>query len=125
MNTKLYPLQFVPILKERIWGGTKLKTVLNKPIVSDITGESWEISTVEGDVSVIANGELAGKSLNDLINSTPEAILEVKFTNDLANNFLCFSNIWMLAKTCPFRFIPMTNWLKSVIILLGKPKCGM
>lgn len=75
MSTKLYPLQFAPILKERIWGGIKLKTVLNKPIVSDRTGESWEISTVEGDVSVVSNGDLAGKSLNDLINSTPEAIL--------------------------------------------------
>jgi mannose-6-phosphate isomerase len=75
MNTKIYPLQFTPILKERIWGGTKLRTVLNKPITSDRTGESWEISTVEGDVSIIANGTLAGKSLNELIDSTPEAIL--------------------------------------------------
>ena len=72
---KLYPLQFEPILKERIWGGTKLKTILNKPITSDRTGESWEISTVEGDVSVVANGILAGKSLNDLIQSSPEDIL--------------------------------------------------
>ena len=56
MNTELYPLQFDPILKERIWGGEKLKTVLNKPIESKITGESWELSTVEGDVSTIANG---------------------------------------------------------------------
>jgi mannose-6-phosphate isomerase len=72
---KLYPLQFEPILKERIWGGTKLKTILNKPITSDITGESWEISTVEGDVSVVSNGVLAGKSLNDLIQSAPEDIL--------------------------------------------------
>ena len=72
---KLYPLQFEPILKERIWGGTKLKTILNKPITSDITGESWEISTVEGDVSVVSNGDLAGKSLNDLIQVTPEDIL--------------------------------------------------
>jgi mannose-6-phosphate isomerase len=75
MNTKIYPLQFTPILKERIWGGTKLETVLNKPITSDRTGESWEISTVEGDVSVVANGALAGKTLNELIVSTPEAIL--------------------------------------------------
>ena len=44
---KFYPLVFEPILKERIWGGTKLKTLLNKPINSEITGESWEISTVE------------------------------------------------------------------------------
>jgi mannose-6-phosphate isomerase len=75
MNTKLYPLQFKPILKERIWGGEKLKTVLNKPITSNITGESWELSTVEGDVSIVANGSLAGKSLNDLIDAAPEAIL--------------------------------------------------
>ena len=72
---KLYPLQFEPILKERIWGGEKLKTILNKPIISKITGESWEISTVEGDVSVVANGDLAGKSLNDLIDSNPEELL--------------------------------------------------
>lgn len=72
---KLYPLQFEPILKERIWGGTKLKTILNKPITSDITGESWEISTVEGVVSVVSNGVLAGESLNDLIQAAPEDIL--------------------------------------------------
>lgn len=71
----MYPLQFEPILKERIWGGEKLKTILNKPITSKITGESWELSTVEGDVSVVANGELKGKSLMELIDETPNEIL--------------------------------------------------
>ncbi|MFZ4671800.1 MAG: type I phosphomannose isomerase catalytic subunit [Flavobacterium sp.] len=75
MSMKLYPLQFEPILKERIWGGTKLKNYLNKPIMSNSTGESWEISTVENDVSVVSNGVYKGKSLNDLINEFPEAIL--------------------------------------------------
>ena len=75
MNSKIYPLQFDPILKERIWGGEKLKTELNKPITSKITGESWEISTVKGDVSVIANGALKGKSLMDVINDDPDEIL--------------------------------------------------
>jgi mannose-6-phosphate isomerase len=75
MNTPLYPLKFIPILKERIWGGEKLKTVLNKPITSNITGESWELSTVEGDVSVIANGEYKGKSLMELIDDNPNEIL--------------------------------------------------
>ena len=56
--TRLYPLQFDPIFKERIWGGEKLKLVLNKPITSKITGESWELSTVPGDVSVISNNFL-------------------------------------------------------------------
>lgn len=71
----MYPLKFRPILKERLWGGTKLKDVLGKPIESDITGESWEISTVKGDVSIVANGELSGNSLQELIDESPEALL--------------------------------------------------
>jgi mannose-6-phosphate isomerase len=84
---KLYPLQFQPILKERIWGGTKLKTYLNKPIISEITGESWEISTVENDVSVIANGNFAGKSLNELINEFPEEVLGTKVFKQFGKQF--------------------------------------
>jgi mannose-6-phosphate isomerase len=72
---KFYPLTFVPILKERIWGGTKLKTYLNKDIVSQKTGESWEISTVPGDISVVRSGALSGKNINDLIAMYPEEIL--------------------------------------------------
>jgi len=65
--TKLYPLKFQPILKERLWGGTKLAEQLIKPSTSDITGESWELSGVQGDVSEVANGEYKGSSLNALI----------------------------------------------------------
>lgn len=72
---KFYPLQFEPILKERIWGGEKLKTILNKSITSNITGESWELSTVEGNVSTVANGEWKGKLLTEIINSLPDEIL--------------------------------------------------
>jgi mannose-6-phosphate isomerase len=75
MKFETYPLQFDPILKERIWGGEKLKTVLNKPITSNITGESWELSTVEGDVSIVLNGALKGKSLTELIDNFPEEVL--------------------------------------------------
>ena len=75
MQTKLYPLQFEPILKERIWGGEKLKTFLNKPIVSPITGESWELSTVKGDCSVIANGDFKGVELMELIENQPAEVL--------------------------------------------------
>ena len=71
----LYPLQFEPILKERIWGGEKLKNLLHKPINSAITGESWEISAVEGDVSIVANGALRGRSLMDMIDAHPVEIL--------------------------------------------------
>lgn len=75
MKFQAYPLQFHPIFKERIWGGEKLKTILDKPITSEITGESWELSAVEDNVSIIANGILKGKSLLEIIDAFPEEIL--------------------------------------------------
>lgn len=64
---RLYPLKFKPIIKDKIWGGTKLKTVLNKKTKTDKAGESWEISGYPGDVSQVKNGFLAGNSLEELI----------------------------------------------------------
>src|SRR6266853_7020055 len=64
----LYPLTFRPILKERVWGGTKLKQLYGKPLPPGVPiGESWEISDRPGDVSVVANGPLAGKDLHWLV----------------------------------------------------------
>jgi mannose-6-phosphate isomerase len=82
-----YPLQFEPILKERIWGGEKLKTILNKPITSNVTGESWELSTVEGDVSVVANGDWKGSVLTDIIKEFPKEILGTVVYDRFGNQF--------------------------------------
>jgi mannose-6-phosphate isomerase len=71
----LYPLKFSPILKERLWGGTRLRDVLGKTIPHNNTGESWELSAVVGDISMVANGKLAGTSLKSLIESYPEQLL--------------------------------------------------
>lgn len=66
--TKLYPLKFSPILKERVWGGDSIKTKLGKEHDGDaIIGESWELSGVQEDVSYISNGFLEGNDINDLI----------------------------------------------------------
>lgn len=72
---EMYPIKFVPILKERLWGGVKLKTWFNKPIENEITGESWEVSAVPGDVSVVANGNFQGKTLQELIEMYPNELL--------------------------------------------------
>ncbi|WP_264509203.1 type I phosphomannose isomerase catalytic subunit [Flavobacterium sp. N1719] len=82
-----YPLLFEPIIKERIWGGTKLRDLLHKPIVSEISGESWELSTVPGDVSVVANGVLAGNDLNAVVASNPEAVLGKKVVAQFGTQF--------------------------------------
>ncbi|WP_291284998.1 type I phosphomannose isomerase catalytic subunit [Flavobacterium sp.] len=87
MSIKLYPLQFIPILKDRIWGGEKLKRVLNKAITSKNTGESWELSAVEGDVSMVSNGVLKGKSLMELIAEMPNEILGTKVYSQFGKQF--------------------------------------
>lgn len=67
VQRSLYPLQFAPILKDRIWGGTRLKTVLGKKLPSEHVGESWELSSVHSDISVVINGFLQGNNLQELI----------------------------------------------------------
>jgi len=63
----LTPLLFSPRLKDKIWGGTKLKSIFGKAATSDKLGESWELSGYEGDESVVMNGPLAGNDLRELI----------------------------------------------------------
>jgi mannose-6-phosphate isomerase len=72
----LYPLQFQPILRELIWGGRRLGTVLHKPIgeASDYA-ESWEISDYHDQVSVVSEGPLAGTTLRELVRSHPPELL--------------------------------------------------
>jgi mannose-6-phosphate isomerase len=66
----LYPLRFRPILRELIWGGRRLGTVLHKPIgdASDYA-ESWELSDYHDQVSVVREGPLAGTTLRELVES--------------------------------------------------------
>lgn len=64
----LYPIRFKPIFKDKVWGGTRLKKLLAKdfdPLPN--CGESWELSGVEGDISVAASGFLQDNDLKELI----------------------------------------------------------
>jgi len=87
MSIKLYPLVFEPILQDRIWGGTKLKTDLGKNIPTQTTGESWELSTVQDNVSVVKQGEYAGKPLTDLLEQFPAEVLGTKVHEKFGTQF--------------------------------------
>ena len=87
----LYPFQFQPIFKERVWGGRSLEKLYGKnlPLTAPI-GESWEISDRPGDESVIANGPLAGKSLHWLMQNHARKLLgEAKSTKENRFPLLC------------------------------------
>ncbi len=63
----LYPLKFKPLLKERIWGGAELAKFGKKLPEGIKIGESWELSGVKGDISVVSEGALKGNNLQELI----------------------------------------------------------
>lgn len=66
--SELYPLKFENVLKEKVWGGSALVTRYNKkPSTATNIGESWEISAVAENLSVISNGFLAGNNIEELI----------------------------------------------------------
>ncbi|NJB38083.1 type I phosphomannose isomerase catalytic subunit [Croceivirga sp. JEA036] len=83
----LYPLKFNPIMKDRLWGGEKLKSLFNKPSETDTTGESWELSAVKGDVSIVSNGAIKGTSLQELIDEQGEALLGKSVVNRFGREF--------------------------------------
>ena len=87
MKIPLYPLQFHPIFKERLWGGEKLQSLLHKPITSNQTGESWELSTIEGNVSTIANGAFAGQLITSVLAEFPNEILGTAVYERFGNQF--------------------------------------
>ncbi len=66
---KLYPLKFAPQLVTRIWGGNRLYSLKNVEPTNEPVGESWEISSVKGQVSSVESGDYRGTSLKDLYES--------------------------------------------------------
>jgi mannose-6-phosphate isomerase len=64
---KVYPLKFVPILKEVIWGGSALKNCYGKRTLSASVGESWELSNIDKNISMISNGKFKGKLLTEIL----------------------------------------------------------
>lgn len=67
----LYPLKFKPRVKERIWGGHAIVERKGKALSridkDKLYGESWDLSSVKGDISVVANGFLKGNNLEEVI----------------------------------------------------------
>ena len=67
--------KFTPILKNTIWGGTKIAPFKNIQTSLRKVGESWEISGVPGNETIVSGGPDAGRNLNDLVAEQKEALV--------------------------------------------------
>ena len=84
---ELYPLKFQPLYKYRIWGGEKLKTELGKNYSENLIGESWEISDVNNDETLVTEGPLKGLTLKQLTERFKGDFLGETVYTAFGNNF--------------------------------------
>lgn len=88
IQLKLYPLKFKTIFKDKIWGGQKIKTILGKDFGAlPNCGETWEISGVDGNISVVADGHLEGMNLKELIHKFQAGLVGEKIYNEFGDEF--------------------------------------
>jgi mannose-6-phosphate isomerase len=71
----LYPLFFIPVYKDYIWGGTRIRKTFHRTEIEGKVAESWEISCHPDGMSIIENGPLKGKSLLELFETDREALM--------------------------------------------------
>lgn len=75
MTVELYPLTFHPIYKEKVWGGRKLQTLLGRALPPGAIGESWDVAAHKHGTSIVDQGPLAGKTLEELVAEYGEKLL--------------------------------------------------
>ena len=71
----MYPLKFEPILKQTLWGGDKIIPFKHLNETLPNVGESWEVSAVEGCVSLVANGADRGYTLPEMVRKYKEELV--------------------------------------------------
>lgn len=79
--------KFTPILKNTIWGGTKIAPFKNIQTQLRKVGESWEISGVPGNETIVSGGPDAGRNLNDLVAEQKEALVGKANYDRFGNEF--------------------------------------
>ncbi len=67
MKQELYPLVFQPVYKDHMWGGNRLAALYNRDLPGEVCAESWEIADRPEGTSVVTDGPLAGRCLNELV----------------------------------------------------------
>lgn len=79
---KLYPIKLIPVVKEIIWGGDKLKKDYGKNADFDKLAESWELTVRPDGMNTVANGEYAGMTLGELIAKSGNKIVGSNYSGD-------------------------------------------
>ena len=78
----MYPIKFENIYYEKIWGGRDFEIFRDNIPNGDI-GESWDIACHKNGMSIVANGSLKGKALQELINEYKTDLVGTNINTEL------------------------------------------
>ena len=84
----LYPLKFEKVFIEKVWGGREFEKSLNMTLPKDKNiGESWEVSAHPNGMGIVANGNLKGKTLQEILDEYKEKLVGEKVYKEYGNRF--------------------------------------
>lgn len=83
----LYPIRFSPIYKDIIWGGTDIKRRFKRETPLERVAESWELSCRGDGMGIVENGELKGRSFQNLIDEYGKRLLGNRTMNTYGSSF--------------------------------------
>ncbi|MBP2652775.1 MAG: Mannose-6-phosphate isomerase [Firmicutes bacterium] len=84
----IYPLKFVPVYKDKVWGGNALKTMFGRKLPTERIGEAWELASHARGMSIVRNGVLAGRTLQELVGLYKKRLLGEMAINEQMFPFL-------------------------------------
>ncbi len=114
-----YPLRFIPVYKDYIWGGEKIVKTYERNQPPGIYAESWEVSPRLEGMSVVSHGRLAGQSLDELVNIYGTILLG---DDGPADRFPLLIKLIDACKTLSVQVHPHDD---NVILTGGEPKTEM
>ena len=84
----LYPLKFEKVFIEKVWGGREFEKSLNMILPKDKNiGESWEVSAHPNGMGIVANGNLKGRTLQEILDEYKEKLVGEKVYKEYGNRF--------------------------------------
>ena len=120
----MQPIKFIPILKETIWGGNKIPNLKRISGFEDRrTGESWEISGLEGNESIVDGGEYDGLPLPRLADILKEKLVGAENYRRFDNRFPLLVKFIDARQDLSVQVHPDDEYAKVHENSLGKTEC--
>ncbi|MFW6029589.1 MAG: type I phosphomannose isomerase catalytic subunit, partial [Halanaerobiales bacterium] len=117
---KFYPLKFIPIYKEKIWGGKNIQTFFHRTLTKNNIGESWEVAAHKNGESKISNGRYQGSGLKSLFKKYPKELLGQNFEDTDSDRFPLLVKILDANDKLSVQVHPDNQYAKKIENELGK-----